>query len=220
MTIKSLIKSVSSIQEDAPNVRQFHRLETKILAEVELYEKANKDFYAFILSKNASLGEGKEFQAELNRVSVFIEDAFSIIDKYNAVIELKKLDPKPPPPVQGQSDAFQALLKSLDSSNRKMAEAVEKSGKLKIAPKPMQPTFDPKNDNSDYGEYRIFRNKFNFFVRDVDCPKEKLAWLQHCCKGSALATIGGLSLVDPDFDIACAILDRKYKNIPCCKTLY
>ena len=45
-------------------------------------------------------------------------------------------------------------------------------------PKPAQPKFKPKGNDSDYGEFKDFYSKFEFFTSKCNTNVEKLQWLQ------------------------------------------
>ena len=81
LTLKTLIGSISNLSEESPPPRQFRRLETKFLAELKLYETANRNLKDFVIKSNLTLGVEEEFEAELKRVEEFIILQMNVIDK-------------------------------------------------------------------------------------------------------------------------------------------
>ena len=56
-------------------------------------------------------------------------------------------------------------------------------------PKPTQPKFKPKGNESDYGEFKDFLSKFEFFTSKCNTNIEKLQWLQSSVEGEAAGLI-------------------------------
>ena len=85
------------------------------------------------------------------------------------------------------------LCKQLADGQLKIGESMVQHGKNTSAPRPTQPFFTPKGVPADYQEFRSFLAKFEFFVRHIDSPKEKLQWLQSVCRGLAYNCIKSFS---------------------------
>ena len=82
-------------------------------------------------------------------------------------------------------------------SKNQMAATAAVSG-----PKPVQPTFLPKGEISDYLFYKGFIKKFEYFTRNVARNVDTLNWLFQCVKGDAFELIKNLTLEDVNYKIA------------------
>ena len=105
---------------------------------------------------------------------------------------------------QVAKDAQQAKLLTELSKNQVAATAAV-SG-----PKPIQPSFFPKNEISDYLLYKSFIKKFEYFTTNVASNVDKLNWLFFCVKGEAFEQIKNLTLEDANYQIALDKLNKKY----------
>ena len=72
----------------------------------------------------------------------------------------------------------------------------------KPGPKPTQPKFKPKGNDSDFAEFSSFLSKFEFFIATCTTNVQKLQWLQTSVEGEAIGLIKHLSLVDDNYAIA------------------
>ena len=82
----------------------------------------------------------------------------------------------------------------------------------KSGPKPAQPKFKPKGNDSDYGEFKDFLSKFDFFKAKCSTKVEKLQWLKTSVEGEAVGLIKHLSLTEENFNIALNRLNDRYSN--------
>ena len=82
----------------------------------------------------------------------------------------------------------------------------------KSGPKPAQPKFKPKGNDSDYGEFKDFLSKFEFFTSKCNTNVEKLQWLQSSVEGEAVGLIKHFSLSDDNYAIALQRLTDRYSN--------
>ena len=177
LTIKTLIGSIGNLSEESPPPRQFRRLETKFLAELKLFETASKNLKDFVIKSNPTLSTEAEFVAEIKRVEEFISLQMNVIDKYNDIINEKALEPViAVQPVVPQV-VLEDLCKKLADGQLAIGESLVQHGKNTSAPRPVQPFFTPKGVPADFQDFRCFLSKFEFFVRNIQSPKEKLQWL-------------------------------------------
>ena len=213
LTIKTLIGSIGNLSEESPPPRQFRRLEAKFLAELKLFETASKNLKDFVLKSNPALGADEQFVSELRRVEEFINSQMIVIDKYNDIIKEKALEPViAVQPVVPQV-VLEDLCKKLADGQLAIGESLVQHGKNTNAPRPVQPFFTPKGVAADYQDFRYFLSKFEFFVRNVQSPKEKLQWLQSSCRGQAYNCIKAFSLEDQNYDLAMASLKTDYLDL-------
>ena len=73
LTLGALVRSISAIDTDEPNVRQFRRLEAKYLTELVIYERAHKLVMGFLVMTNTKLSACGEFLADIGRVAALID---------------------------------------------------------------------------------------------------------------------------------------------------
>ena len=99
------------------------------------------------------------------------------------------------------------LVKSQDKSNEKLVKSHGNSG-----PKASQPVFTSKGNDSDYGNYRDFLSRFEFFVIKCFSNVEKLKWLKNSVKGDAVYLIKNLSLSADNYATALGRLLNRYLN--------
>ena len=76
----------------------------------------------------------------------------------------------------------------------------------------MQPKFKPKNNDSDYTEFKDFLNKFEFFTVKCSSNLERLQWLQTSVEGEAIGLIKHLTLSEDNYQIALDKLNNRYSN--------
>ena len=112
------------------------------------------------------------------------------------------------------------LLNTLVSSNNDLVasnkinndDLVKAQSNKTSSPKAIQPIFTSKGDDSDFGVYRDFIDRFNFFVAKCSNKAEKLQWLKSSVKGDASHLIKNLSLDEANYDIAIKRLADRYLN--------
>ena len=79
-------------------------------------------------------------------------------------------------------------------------------------PKPTQPKFKPKGNDSDFAQFSSFLSQFEFFIVNCRTNVQKLQWLQTSVEGEAIGLIKHFSLVDDNYEIALKKLKDRYSN--------
>ena len=130
----SLIENVQALDKDSPNVRQFRRLEKAFQVELETFQKSVKQFRNIILSTNISLASSSEFTDEVTQSNKKIRDWTKVIDSFNDTLD--ELEAGDAPAAVTPKETLEALIAHLDENQSRIADTVEKSGKIKNAPRP------------------------------------------------------------------------------------
>ena len=108
---------------------------------------------------------------------------------------------------KNQSDNITSLMTKQDENMGKLVK-----NNSSAAPKPVQPMFKSRENDTDYENYRDFLPRFEHFVNRVATDKHKLEWLKSSISGDAFSLIKNLDLVDSNYKIALNKLADKYLN--------
>ena len=74
------------------------------------------------------------------------------------------------------------------------------------APKPTQPFFTSKQNDSDFANFKEWFAKFEYFTKNCHDPVNKLEWLKSFIKREASALIRNLSLDGANYAVAVKML--------------
>ena len=170
-----------------------------------------------MLSASSDVSSDSNFTTDQSSVNSSTLAAISTVDEYRTILESKGLVPSLAEEQAAQaavtvpgdfSDFVKQLSKNLATlteigkqqadSSKKQAEALQSAK----GPKPVQPIFSPKGDVSDFLAFKNFQDNFNYFVKNVPEPKDKLKWLITSVKGDAYEQVKGLSLEARNYDVA------------------
>ncbi len=177
-------------------------MESKYQSELQSFEKAHKSFLSCVLNINPDLSRSSEFVEKVGRVSRLVDSWSIVLNEYDQLIRDKGLEPELAPAAPLPQSILDALLKQLASGQVALTKAVADSGKSRNSPRPQQPFFRPVGSDADYAEFRIFVCKFDFFVKNVEDPAERLEWLQSSCQGMAFDCIKAFSLEPDNYQLA------------------
>ena len=110
-----------------------------------------------------------------------------------------------------QDEKMAKLVDSLSTKQDANTEKLVKSNSSH-APKPTQPFFTSKQNDSDFSNFKDFWSRFEFFTKKCSSNAEKLEWLKSSIKGDAYQLIKHLSVIDANYDVAVQKLNDKYSN--------
>ena len=102
--------------------------------------------------------------------------------------------------------------KNVTDLSTKLVNQIKSQVSSKSGPKALQPKFKPKNNDSDYSEFKDFLKKFEFFTVKCSSNLEKLQWLQTSVEGDAVGLIKHLTLSEDNYQTALNRLNNRYCN--------
>ena len=222
MDLNSVVSQVKSLDKDNPKPRIFLQHEKELESLALKVKTENNMMVQLMLSAQPDISSDSTFTSDQSGIRASTLSSINVVDEYRTILETKGLVPSLAQ-TQNQdatSGEFSDMLKQLGKNltmlteigksqtemSKKQVEAINASK----GPKPVQPTFTPKGDVSDYLTFKNFLENFTYFVQNVPNNKDKLQWMLSSVKGDAYQIIKGLSLNADNYRVAKEKLEKKY----------
>ena len=218
--LNNKLQMIASLSTENPNSRVFSRVEEETNEDLVNLKKANRALISILLKGNPNIESDDSFKSDQKDIRDVQFKCISDLEAYTKLLEGKGLI-LPHDPNQGSAQSQIDLSKVLNHSTTltnqlicKQDENIEKLLKQSgsSAPKPSQPFFTSKQNDTDYAAYKDFHSRFEHFVKKVSNDADKLEWLKSSIKGEAANLIKNFSLSDSNYKVALQKLEQKYLN--------
>ena len=229
LALENKVDKLDGLDKENPNLRIFTRIEAESNDALMKLEKANKALIHSLLKHNPDIKSDQSYKDDQKNVRDVDFKCINAIESYIQVLNDKGITyPPESKPNSTFSDVAQVLQETTKMTNQLLTRQDENTAKLltsqgenieKIlktssagAPKPSQPFFHSKQNDTDYATFKDFLSRFEHFTKKVANGADKLEWLMSSVKGEAHNLIKNLTLDSSNYDIALNKLKAEYLN--------
>ena len=228
--LNSAVSKFKNLDVNNPNPRQYAYINKEFEAAEQALKADNHTFVQHILHASQDFSSDTDFAKDQESIKATQFAAMNNKDIYQSKLEDLGHLPKLTDQLSSASmatpttDLALLLTKMNEAQAKRDREQSLRQDKLltelsknQVAataalsgPKPVQPSFHPKGEKSDYLLYKSFIKKFEYFTTNVASNVDKLNWLFFCVKGDAFELIKTLTLEDANYKIALDKLNKIY----------
>ena len=224
MDLNSAISNVCQLDRESPKLRQFITLEKEAESLLGKVKTENNMMVQLMMQVAPDISSDGGFTQDQTSIRGSCLQCITKLDEYRTLLEQKNLipslDEQQAAAAAGRSTDVTNMLNQLSKNLASLTEIGKGQSEtskrhvdllaISKGPKPVQPTFHPKGEVSDYLVYKNFIDRFDYFIKDVTDPKDRQQWFLTSVKGDAFEAIKGLTINASNYDVARGKLDKKY----------